>query len=191
MLELKLKDPNLERFGAKDHKYLLNDTLSIDILKKFEANNQIVLPEDYKFFLTNIGNGGFGPYYGLRSFDDSLFDFKLTGNPIIEVSKKFQYNSPWNANWIETFDFENSRPKEALLKEYLDVSHISGTLAICHYGHGCIFILVAKGEERSNVWYDGRAMYEGLVPELNEDEIRISFSQWYLDWLKRFEDDMI
>ncbi len=56
-----------------------------------EADFNIKLPDDYVYFLTEIGNGGAGPYYGLYSLDElrrrqycKQQDNKL--NPVIDTS---------------------------------------------------------------------------------------------------------
>ena len=40
-------------------------------MRRFEEKHNLLLPEEYKFFLTQIGNGGAGPYYGLYSLDEA------------------------------------------------------------------------------------------------------------------------
>lgn len=34
-------------------------------MKRFEARYNVKLPPEYVFFITQVGNGGAGPYYGL------------------------------------------------------------------------------------------------------------------------------
>ena len=36
----------------------LNDVISIEEVRKFEAENDVKLPDDYVWFITNVGNGG-------------------------------------------------------------------------------------------------------------------------------------
>ena len=53
------------------HEYQLNETISLDEVEKLEKKWKITLPEDYKLFITEIGNGGMGPYYGLLPFESN------------------------------------------------------------------------------------------------------------------------
>lgn len=73
----KLKDKDLEVFGASSHKYLLNPTTNIEKIREFEKKHNILLPEDYTYFLTQVGNGGAGPQYGLYPLEklESKNDF--------------------------------------------------------------------------------------------------------------------
>jgi hypothetical protein len=184
LLSLKERDPGFKEFGASTHQYQLNAPLSLADVEAFEQTYQAQLPADYREFLLDAGNGGAGPFYGLRSLQDSLIDFKLKEKPLIAISKPFPYTEKWNAAWIEEFDWEGEHPEDDLVNAYMDVAHIQGCLEICHFGHGCTFLLVISGSERGNIWFDGRADYGGLEPELNGRGSRISFSEWYMQWLE-------
>lgn len=63
---LKAADPECRLFGVETHRYRLGPVLSPNGLREIEARYSIVLPEDYAEFLTNAGNGGAGPGYGLQ-----------------------------------------------------------------------------------------------------------------------------
>ncbi|WP_336769605.1 hypothetical protein [Bacillus bombysepticus] len=45
----------------------LNECLTASELSLFEKENDVILPEECRLFLTKVGNGGAGPYYGLLS----------------------------------------------------------------------------------------------------------------------------
>lgn len=64
------RDPSHLIFGADHHKYKLNPPASPEQVRQFEEMHNLLLPEEYKFFLTQIGNGGAGPYYGLYSLEE-------------------------------------------------------------------------------------------------------------------------
>ena len=65
------RDPSHLIFGADRHKYKLNPPASPEQVRRFEEKHNLLLPEEYKFFLTQIGNGGAGPYYGLYSLEEA------------------------------------------------------------------------------------------------------------------------
>ncbi len=106
--QLRQLDKNLTLFGSNRHKYNLNPKLSEDTLLNFEKTHNITLPEDYKEFLTKIGNGGVGPAYGLETFENGLFDdldYKRP-NSLLNPSKHFPHTKPWNEEFVSTVNEE-------------------------------------------------------------------------------------
>ena len=162
----------------------LNNCLSDNYIDKFEKNNNIKLPDDYKYFITEIGNGGIGPDYGLFSLEESIIDIKLKNKPNIKLNIPFNFTKSWNESWIENFDWDNELPPLDLVNEYMCVKYIYGCLQVSHYGHGCTHLLVINGKEHGFIWFDGRANYDGIFPELNIKKDKMLFMDWYLDWLE-------
>ena len=64
------KDGTREIFGSSKHGYKLNPTVTQEEVRRFEARWHLTLPDEYVFFLTKVGNGGAGPYYGLDSLEN-------------------------------------------------------------------------------------------------------------------------
>lgn len=65
----KATDADLKQFGAKHHKYQWNPPASLKEIEKFEKEIGISLPDGYRNFLLQAGNGGAGPFYGLFSLE--------------------------------------------------------------------------------------------------------------------------
>ena len=61
----KVTDAALKQFGAESHKYQWNPPASLKEIEEFEQETGIVLPDGYRNFLLQAGNGGAGPFYGL------------------------------------------------------------------------------------------------------------------------------
>jgi hypothetical protein len=57
--------PGLECFGSHSHRFVLRPPLPEAAATRFEEEHGVLLPEGYRAFLTRLGNGGAGPYYGL------------------------------------------------------------------------------------------------------------------------------
>lgn len=57
-------DRNLARFGAAQHRYELAPPLTSAALTEVEATLGSTLPDDLRWFVTEVGSGGAGPGYG-------------------------------------------------------------------------------------------------------------------------------
>ena len=169
-------------FGVKEQEVSYNPCLSEEDIKEFEHKHCITLPDDYRTFISEIGNGGFGPGYGLLPLDKAIVDFKLKDKPNISLNEKFPYQDSWNEEWITSFNWDEGYPETEIVDAYISTSHIAGSLQISHFGHGCTFLLVVNGNEKGHIWFDGRADYSGLVPKLKDGQ-RISFIEWYITFL--------
>ena len=60
-------DADLKQFGADHHKYQWNPPAPLKEIGEFERETGISLPDGYRNFLLQAGNGGAGPFYGLFS----------------------------------------------------------------------------------------------------------------------------
>jgi hypothetical protein len=60
-------DRSFKRFGATHHRYEL--ALPLDDVSTIEHALGATLPEDYRDYVTHVGAGGVGPYYGLFRAD--------------------------------------------------------------------------------------------------------------------------
>lgn len=61
-------DMEFKLFGSWGHAHLFNEVIDADLLALWESEMQVTLPEDYRAYLTQLGNGGAGPAYGLSEF---------------------------------------------------------------------------------------------------------------------------
>src|SRR5437868_2739639 len=62
-------------FGANGHEYRLRPCLDEEKVGEFERRYSLRLPDDYRRFLMQVGNGGAGPYYGIHGLDE-LYETK-------------------------------------------------------------------------------------------------------------------
>jgi hypothetical protein len=188
---LKRLDTGLTVFGASKHGYKVNRPLRMDTIKQFEIKSRIKLPEEYVSFLTQIGNGGAGPFYGLEPLENSLFqdlDYKKPGF-LLNPSTPFAHTSSWNMKFQPTVneqedEQEYEKQYEAFQEEYYDPKHLAGVIAICNFGCAVSLHLVVNGKEYGNIWTDDRSSDYGIHPsqELGNTD-RITFLDWYERWL--------
>ena len=183
--QLRSRDAALELFGASTHRYKFNPPLQPEQVAAFEASHAVRLPEDYRDFILHVGNGGAGPCYGIYPLrlEGNIHPGMTLRNPI-DLSIPFPHGDSWEADWIDQIDWEaGERPDDSRIEEYLDTRHIAGTVCMCHRGCGDFWLLVVKGNEHGHVWMDGRGNFSGIFPESAARGERLTFSQWYLDWL--------
>jgi hypothetical protein len=172
-------------FGSSSHKYKLNDRLTDKQVADFEAEQSITLPADYRDFLTKIGDGGAGPYYGLLRLRD--WDTELHLNQSNFLKTPFPYVDRWNLD--RKFDDDNedyfeTKEFQEWEDEYFDTKHITGSMRICHYGCGIYHILVVTGSDKGFIWVDDRVNQEGLFPLINwRTNSKMTFKEWYEQWL--------
>ncbi len=154
--------------GAEIHRYRLNPVLDRQQVVRFETEHEIELPDDYREFLINLGDGGAGPCYGLSS---------LSGAAIWGPLKDpFPFTDPVHPFAdVEEVDDE---PYDALRTRCY-----SGCLLIGHEGCGHWIMLVVSGQERGNIWYDHNVDDGGFRPA------RKGFATWYECWLDEWLSD--
>jgi hypothetical protein len=167
-------DPALAQFGALEHRYQLGPVLSVAQVAAFEARHRIALPEDYRSFLIEVGDGGAGPYYGLYRLDRTdLPDWAEDELAEDFLATPFRLHDRWNPYQDLTQD------------EYFSPRWVKGSLALAHFGCGDLVRLVVTGDRRGQVWQDGRGGDYGIWP------VAPSFGDWYLDWLKSWSGNRI
>lgn len=184
---LKTLDQEFSVFGAEHHKYELNPVVSSSEVSEFEHHFGIDLPQGYRLFITKLGNGGAGPYYGLEPLGDSLFvdlDYKRK-DELLDPSQAFELTTAWNMDF-EAADALNEQEYEDFEEAYFDDKWVNGLLRICNFGCGVSMNLVVNGEEYGNIWVDDRGNDGGIYPDpyFSQAE-RTNFLQWYEMWLNQ------
>jgi len=188
--KLKSLDSRFKTFGAKRHKYLLNNCLTEEYIRNFEENHKISLPEEYRNFLKRVGNGGAGPSYGLLPLERFYYlgelairlykNYNKEGFTLSEIdpnflSKPFPYTSDWENMIDDEADILDSKDENINTFNY----DIQGTIALCDHGCGLFNILVVSGAERGKVWFEFRIEGHGM------GRVSDSFINWYEGWLDR------
>lgn len=86
----------------------MNAPISKHQILSFEEKYKVSLPRDYKEFISNIGNGGIGPDYGLLPLQDSIVDNKIKNSPQIDISTPFAFTNSWNESWTNVLDYDTN-----------------------------------------------------------------------------------
>ncbi len=192
---LKTVSPQPDVFGAKFHRFVLNAPIPSEEVTAFETKHGVRLPSDYRQFLIEVGNGGAGPHYGLFPLGTmmdmrSLVRWQENDGAVGDLSEPFPHSEPWND--LSDEPTEEDERDDQLYQEKVDKfynryfasRYMNGAIPISDLGCALSHWLVVSGSEVGNVWCDYRGDYTGILPLSVGKQSRITFSQWYLDWLR-------
>lgn len=172
---LKSLDKNLTVFGAERHSYLLRPHLDEATIVAFEHKNEITLPQEYRTFLLELGNGGAGPAYGvfpLNAFETEA-DFSEEQCIPAFLTKAFPYHE------LHPYPEEGDMALDALDDEDYALQ-VQGSLPLAHLGCGMMVRLVLSGENHGELWLDDRSSDYGIY--LLDKQ---GFAHWYESWLDK------
>jgi hypothetical protein len=166
---LRRMDPESARFGSIVHRYALNQPLTESQVTAFEAQHAVRLPETYRTFLLEVGDGGAGPFYGVFRLDRSDLSDRDDEDQLPGfLAGDFPHTQAWNV-------LGDGSP--AGEDEYFDPALIRGSLNLSHQGCGYMVRLVLNGPQQGTLWEDGRCSDLGVTPFAPD------FATWYLQWL--------
>lgn len=190
---LKGYDKNYCVFGSIQHRYRLKPVLLKSELEQFEKTNSITLPKEYAEFLLEVGNGGVGPDYGFEGIESEAIRMKFN-----RLSCKFRFSDSFIPNTydncimdddelscedcdvrfscVDAYYKDDSEYKYDYISGYLD-----GTLRINHMGCGMESRIILNGPEFGNVWINDPDQL--FTPIHTKSKGRLSFYDWYEDWL--------
>lgn len=190
-------DPKRLRFGASVHRYELRPVLTDLRVAELEAAAGVRLPDDYRDFLLEVGDGGAGPSYGLVPFDQGEQLAIMQGvfsprgiEPLELPAKERAPSEPGLSRGRaplepkpEAATAEGSGPtspaaasssSSGLRPPLLLPWH--GVVLLSHLGCGYLAYLVVEGPHRGEVWLDlgGNGEPACIAPH---------FIAFYTDWL--------
>ena len=148
-------DAGLEQFGAKAHQYRWAPPAALTEVEGFEREIGTRLPEDYRAFLLQAGNGGAGPFYGLFSLEQVREAWPVESERMPQIAPQIQRWDPQGPdNWKR------------------------GCIPIG--GQGCTYFtcLMVAGPDRGRVFY---LEYEGAWIFFPRET---TFLSWYSRWLR-------
>ncbi|HJT30988.1 MAG TPA: SMI1/KNR4 family protein [Pirellulales bacterium] len=204
--KLRREDRQRLVFGSAMHDYKLNPPTPVLTIEEFEARHGITLPADYRLFITQIGNGGAGPYHGLFPFGEleEGLSWEKQGDGIGDVSQPFRHVGAWNLP-ASFWDQQPHIPPDLSLEEeerlwaawdkidldqYFNPAIMNGAIPICHLGWGLRQWLVVNGEQKGFLWDDFRAERGGIRPLREESGRPMTFSAWSMTWLDNALNDL-
>jgi hypothetical protein len=149
----------------------------------FEREQGIALPQDYRSFVTTLGNGGVGVDVGgvnilgaLESRPEAAETARWrSGDGYVGIlARPFPFKKNWNLSKKDLANVEDDATPE--YSKYF--APTDGAIPICDAGCGSYWWwLVVSGPQAGRVWHDQRA------DRLGWTSAAVTFSDWYLDWL--------
>ncbi|HET9364506.1 MAG TPA: SMI1/KNR4 family protein [Candidatus Angelobacter sp.] len=194
----RLKRSKVKVFGSDAHHFMLNPKLSLQKISEFENLHQAHLPDDYRRFISELGNGGAGPGYGFftlgymdAAVGGGLQAWRENDGLVGDLSEPFPFIMPWNdlsgmpqSNRDEAQSEHYEQALEKFDQRYWSSALVNGAIPICHLGCALRIWLVLSGTEAGNLWYDYRADHRGLLPVTLKNSSRATFTSWYYEWLE-------
>jgi SMI1 / KNR4 family (SUKH-1) len=206
LAELRRLDAKRRVFGASDHSYALAPPVDTVLLRLVETALEAPLPADYRRFLTLIGDGGAGPYYGILSLERSISRARMLAGEdeenrgerqareIIGTLPAFTRDFPIESDvdfgeiigmpesWEDHVTRLDHDPAYAarwdqLREQYLVEPFNCGWIPICDFGCDDFFALVLRGKRCGTVWVNSVIGATGFYC------LEVSFEQFYMRWL--------
>nr|WP_299170672.1 SMI1/KNR4 family protein [uncultured Allomuricauda sp.] len=185
----KKADSDFKVFGASRHKYEMNPPASIKEVQAFEEKYSLQLPDCYRAFILEVGNGGnssmnsgAGPFYGIYTLGEHL-DEMAAGDPIIFLKNESPlYPNLSEEDWSKMCKIL-SDDDVSDIDYYDELERIfAGIMPIgsqgCSYLHG----LVLNGP------FKVRVMNLEKSAELKP---LFTYENNFLDWYERWLDEII
>lgn len=189
LLEAKKADKGLKVFGSDRHKYIVKEPTTLQAVIEFETKYSITLPECYKAFVVEIGNGGIGwqnsaagPFLGIYPFGENINELiyenieRYLKNECIIVPKMTdEFWKSLTKNIDDNDEISDEDYENELGKLWAGILPIGSQG--CTYLHG----IVLNGK------------YKGKVVNLDMDRQKPNFTYEtnFLDWYERWLDEVI
>lgn len=186
-------DSMYENFGASGHHYRLNPPVQASFVRRVEECFGFLLPEDYFRFITEVGDGGAGPDYGIKPFAELLNkgedahaekfweEYRNSlAHPFAPRRMKADEVEEYAIATREAYDRDPDRYYIYEKPEPYDLCNTDGFYVLGTHGGQWDFGLVTSGERRGQVFdTDNEGAYAFVAH---------SFEEFYQKWLDHISD---
>lgn len=183
---LKARDPQLTIWGSADDLFFNYPGHHHDFLpvateaevSEAELLLGITFPEQYRAFITTVGNGGAGAAWGLYPLVTTFPSDEFLAEYPDFCSSEFPFNSE---NVPIILDRIKANPD---FKVSLDAGGFGGYIKLNTYGHDMSAILVVSGEQYGKVWImEDEISIVPLLKPVNGEPVIGDFFDWYDEWI--------
>ena len=152
-----------QNFAFFSHQLKMNPPIPLEELLEFEQTYNLKLPEGYRRFLLEIGNGGAGPYYGIIPLEKRMYAY-------VNDINDHPYFGECKAHPLPDKNY-GVRPEDEWLDDWAQ-----GTITLCNQGCNYHSLLVVRGEEEGRICYSAMMGEPYYMPDPD-------FLSWYERWL--------
>jgi hypothetical protein len=177
--------------AGRAHGYRLREPVDPATLDRAERAIASPLPEGYRHFVTAIGDGGAGPYWGVVPLGEALDRLEAFSGDLASLGRDCPLSADvdfgevtgqpddWDAHVARLeSDAAYQAHYDRLTEEYSGPLWLDGRLPIIDYGCGDWFFLVVRGPRRGTVWVDSVDGGTGLYC------LEVDFPTFYGRWLR-------
>ena len=148
---------------------VLDPPATAEEVATFESRHGIVLPNDYRMFITELGNGGAGPIgYGVLPLGKVPSDMRPEERMVWTELRAVRSAFPFTKAWV----WENGEASDEGDEEQIGC----GSICLGTDGCGMYWHLIVAGPDRGVPWMLAGEGIQPLCPKR-------TFLQWYEDWL--------
>jgi hypothetical protein len=126
----------------------------------------VLLPEEYRAFIMTISNGGAGPDHGLRSLTDSIDEYEVYAQEVVDDDPECERPSP-----SRPMPFASGGPHRHIFP-------CDGVLLLGEIGCGGWWLLSLGGPSRGTVW-----SVDVFAGGANCQSSGKGFLDWFEAWL--------
>lgn len=156
--DIKRRDGRQEVFGAFMHHYNFNKPLSESEIRSIKEKYNFTLPTEYRGYITNVANGGAGPFYGMYSFENSVIalnsgsiDDGTFKNYLNENTDHFSKPFPITDEQVDAYLIKKAAGQRA---DSISINkNAGGYLFLAEYGCGGYYIMPVNGNGAGEVWF--------------------------------------
>ncbi|MNJ91876.1 SMI1 / KNR4 family protein [compost metagenome] len=189
LIQAKQADTDLKVFGAESHQYQFNPPATESEVRAFEEAYSVQLPECYRAFVMQVGNGGIsfskagaGPYYGIYALGENVNDLIYDNIKLYLKNDCLIYPKITTEEWnliLGRLDTDEELSDEEFELENGRV--YGGILPIGSQGCSYLHALILNGP------------HEGKVVNIDMDRRTpfFTFENNFLDWYERWLDEVI
>jgi len=157
----------------------MNPPATSEQVKAFESKHNCSLPEDYREFIQQIGDGGPGPNGLFTLFPEN----NKTRNPMFGA-----HLAPFPFIWQSEIIPETGEDWGSFtyMEDLEDKTRDIG-LAIEFFCGGCdhYYFLVVTGSEKGSVWQARTESNREFAALATGEKTRVSFLEWFENWIEK------